>query len=509
MKKKIVTTALSIFMLSCFTIAQTTSEIYQLSNSQAAGSARYNGLSGAFGALGGDFTALGENAAAGAVFSHSNGSITFGYANKDYTTDYLGNSTISEFENLRLNQVGAIMVLKTAGVRKGGITKFSLGIAYNRENDYREEYSFGGNANNSIGDYFVSQANAATNNFGLEPSELSVNDGESLNSVYSSFADEFSSQQALLGFQGDVLGILDDGSYQSNIAAGSNQQINIINRGSSDKTTLNMSMELDKSIYLGANLNIHSLDYEKNLLYTETNTNADSSIREVNYDNSISTVGQGFSFGFGAIAKLGKQLRLGASYNSPRYLYLEDELIQSVQTINSEGVVQSVVPNISTLYPQYRINMPSIITGSAAIVFGKKGLISGQYSRQDFSEITYDYGDFAEDIAASDAVNQDIENTFGTVNTLKIGAEIKSKRWSLRGGFSNASSPYKDTSIQGDTNGYSLGAGYDWGKWKLDFAYGRTETDFNEALFENEAFNNSAAVNKLNQSFTSTLSVNF
>ena len=345
-------------MLSCFTIAQTTSEIYQLSNSQAAGSARYNGLSGAFGALGGDFTALGENAASGAVFSHSNGSITFGYSNNDYTTDYLGNSSVSEFENLRLNQLGAIMVLKTAGVKKGGITKFSLGIAYNRENDFREEYSFGGNATNTIGDYFVGQANAATSNFGLEPNELSVDatSGESLSSVYSSFANEFASQQALLGFQGDVLGILDDGSYQSNITGGTSQQVNIINRGNSDKTTLNMSMELDKSIYLGANLNIHSLDYEKNLFYTETNTSND--VRQVNYDTSISTVGQGLSFGFGAIAKLGNQLRLGASYNSPRYLFLEDELIQSVQTVNADGAVQSVIPNISTICLLYTSPSP-------------------------------------------------------------------------------------------------------------------------------------------------------
>ena len=72
-----------------------------------------------------------------------------------------------------------------------------------------------------------------------------------------------------------------------------------------------------------------------------------------------------------------------------------------------------------------------------------------------------------------------------------------------------ATSPYTDTSIQGETNGYSLGAGYDWGKWKLDFAYGKLVTDFNEALFENEAFSNSAAINKTQQNFTTTLSVNF
>lgn len=503
--KKLLISIPGILMLGSMAFAQTTSEIYQIARTQNTGSARYNGLSGAFGALGGDFTAISENAASSAVFNHSGGSVTFGYSNIDYETDYFGNTTLTNNENLNFNQIGAVMVLKNAANTRGGITKFSLGISYNKDKDFREEYFIEGSASNSIGDYFVSQANAAS----VDSADLLDATNFILADAYLNFYDDygFAGQQALLGFEGGIFGISDDDVYESVITGATNQEIQMVNRGESSKTTLNMAMELDKSIYLGANLNIHSLVYEKNMYYYESNNTGD--ISEVWFDNSLRTVGNGVSVGVGAIAKMGKQLRIGASYNSPTYMLLEDELFQYLQTTDADGGTTVVNPIVSIIYPQYSVTMPAIVTGSAAIVFGKKGLISAQYSRQNFSEITYDYGDSDLDNLQSDAINQDIQNTFGTVNTLRVGAELRNKRWTFRGGFSNATSPYKDNSIQGETNGYSLGAGYDWGKWKLDFSYGKIVTDYNEALFENDTFSNSAAVNQTNENFTTTFSVNF
>ena len=157
--KKLLITSLGVLMLSSLSTAQTTSEIYQLSRTQNLGSARYNALSGAFGALGGDLTAIAENPAASAVFLNSYGSFTLGYNRANFDASYFGNNITTQDNNLNFNQIGGVLVLKDNNSDGSGLSKLSLAVVYNQDNDYRESFTIRGNANNSIADFFVNQAN--------------------------------------------------------------------------------------------------------------------------------------------------------------------------------------------------------------------------------------------------------------------------------------------------------------------------------------------------------------
>jgi len=499
--KKIIITLLSAFALGGSSHAQSISEILQISQNQNLGTARFNGLSGAFGALGGDLTAISQNPAGSAVFLNSYGSLTLARGGGISRSSYLGTVTEKDDATFDFNQVGGVLILKnTSG---SGPSKIALGLTYDKTNDFRDEFQISGDATNSIADYFVGQAN------GIDVDNFNLRNNETLRQAYQSIGNDpnlgFSGQQGFLGFQGFLISDSSATTYTSEIIGNTTKQvIDIETGGSKGKVTFNVAAEFEKNIYLGANFNIHNLNYDKTVVFDEFNKNSSRNIDSATFINQIETNGSGISFDFGAITKLSDEVRVGLSYQTPVYYELEDSYSQQLSTFFSDGETQFVDPNTVIVLPIYEFRTPGTISGSIAYIIGKKGLLSAQYSRKDYSNIKY-----TSEGNAFDELNSIIKNTFQAINTFRIGGEYRYENWRFRGGLSKITSPYKNDRIIGDTNGFSLGTGYNLGKWKLDIAYNHVESDRVETLFENASFNNSATVNKKDDAVSMTLGVNF
>lgn len=504
--KKILFTALSIFVLSSPTFAQTTSEILQLSQNNALGTARFNGLSGAFGALGGDLTALTINPAGSAVFKNSYGSVTLEQNGSSSRSSFFGNNQRNNNANLNFNQIGAVLILKNTSGK--GPSKIALGLSYNKTNNFRNRIDFSGETNNSIANYFVDQAN------GLNTGAL-ITGNRSDTDAYLDLSDGPNgreNQRSYLGFQSiliDPVQNTDNNTlYQSNVNSANNfQNHSIESSGSSSKITFNLGLEASKNLQVGANLNFHNINRTQRISFAEQNDFTSNFAYEI----TERTFGSGFSIDLGGILKA-DNFRFGVSYQSPTWHELSNEVNEftnadfvNEQNINGEIVqFRDVDPNVTVEFEPYRFRTPGTISGSIAFIAGKKGLISAQYSRKDFSNTQFTSGG-----SVFNQLNATIENTFTTSETYRIGGEYRHENWRLRGGFSKVTSPYRDTRIAGDTDGFSLGTGYNWGKWKLDAAYNRTVTERREALFESENFNNFADVNQRISAVTLTLGVNF
>jgi predicted porin len=142
------------------------------------------------------------------------------------------------------------------------------------------------------------------------------------------------------------------------------------------------------------------------------------------------------------------------------------------------------------------------MTGSVAYILGKKGLISFDYTRKNYANMSFDTGDNQLDTALS----SDINNTFKVANTYKLGAELRHKNISFRGGYRIEESPYKNTNIANDLNGFSLGIGYNFGYTKIDLAYERTEQKRQQQFFESGTLD-SASINNKNSIISLTLSM--
>src|SRR5690606_18572846 len=136
----------------------------------------------------------------------------------------------------------------------------------------------------------------------------------------------------------------------------------------------------------------HFINYDKFTDLHETNSNAGSWVRDVRFQNALSTIGSGFSFQLGAIAKIDESLRAGLSYNSPTWYTISEETTQYLGTIRDEGgsnVSQIIDPYVVNVYPDYRLQTPSKITGSLAYIFGNQGLLSFDYSLKNYGNTKF------------------------------------------------------------------------------------------------------------------------
>lgn len=508
-----------IFLLSIgftFNVAQSQEipDAVRYSQDNLNGTARYRAMSGAFGALGGDLSSLNVNPAGSAIFSNNQLTVTLTYFNKKNDSDYFRTKTNASNNSFDLNQAGGVFVFKNQNTSSDW-KKFSIAINYENTTDFNNSvFSAGVNQNNSIANYFLSYAN---------PNSSINQGGFYLDNVKKFYYEEFNyeDQQAYLGITGNVIkpNLLEDDndSYNSNSVGGNYYQENIIeSTGYNGKVSFNASTVYNDKLIIGVNLNSHFTDYRQSTEFFERNDNNNASgIKYATFQNDLYTYGSGFSFQLGTIYKATKALRLGLAYESPTWYRLNDQLNQKLYTTGSNFIDFEAVgvdnypiisgqsntssdSDITIFYEPYNLQTPSKWTGSLAYIFGKKGLVSFDYSRKDYSTTTFKpKNDFT-------GANRQMSTILDVSNEFRLGAEYKIKEWSLRGGYRFEESPYKNKTTIGDLNSISGGIGYNFGAFRLDLAYSNTKRDSNEAFFT-QGFVDGSKINTTNNNVTMTL----
>lgn len=478
--------------------------LYSQDNIQ--GSARFRALSGAFGALGGDMSAVNLNPAGSAVFNRSHASFSMSWLNTDNDISYFNGRSSSSDNKFDIHQAGGVFVFANTKANSSW-KKFVISIAYDKTANHENEWYASGRNVNSIDNYFLAYGQ------GLRLDEISAFPGETISQAYAEIGSfyGFGHQQAFLGYESYILEPATDTDsntvYTSNIAPGTfNQQYTYNARGYNGKVSFNAAAQYEDRLYLGLNLNAHFINYDRFTYLRETNSNPGSSVTSVNFENNLFTTGNGFSFQLGAIFKLTKELRAGITYNSPTWFRIYEETTQSVSTFVDDmdgGFIANVYPNIINIFPDYKLRSPGKISGSLAYVFGEKGLLSFDYSRRNYSNIEFR----PENDPFFNAQNEIISNAFKAANTFRFGGEYKFKQISFRGGYRFEESPYEDDSFVGNLNGYSLGMGYNFGNMRLDFTFDQAKRTVNNSLYS-VGLTDAATLDSINSNFTLSLAFN-
>lgn len=490
------------------TFAQSIAEALNYSTSNTIGTARYRAMGGAFGALGGDLSAIGDNPASSAVFTKGTVSFSLSNDNLDNTTTFLGNSTSSSDTDLSLNQAGGVFIIDGAG--NSGWNKFSLGFNYDRIGNLDNQYRAIGTNTNSISSYFSDFAQ------GVPLDLLETLDGESVTDLYQFLGETegFGAQQALLGYQSFILDPLtnDPGNteyFVNTVGEAYEQEYLFASEGYSGKASFNIGAQYNDNLYVGLNLNSHFLDYNQSTVLFESNDAGPdeefTNVTDIRFENNLRTIGSGFSFQLGAISKVTDNLRVGITYDSPTWTTIDEETTQRITTtaVDDAGVFTTVVnPRVTNVYESYEIKSPGKYTGSAAYLFGKKGLISLDYSYKDYTALSFR----PESDAFFNAQNAAIDNLLQPVNALKLGGEIRAQEWSFRAGYRYEDSPFKDETTVSELTGYSAGVGYNFGNVKVDVAYDNFTQDRTTSLYST-GLTNSTTVASDNTSIIATLTI--
>ncbi|MBO6607672.1 OmpP1/FadL family transporter [Psychroserpens sp.] len=483
--------------------AQDISDILRYSQDEVQGTARFRALSGAFGALGGDMSAVSINPAGSAVFNESHASISLSSLNLDNDISFFNGRSATSDSRFDVNQAGAAFVFANRD-DSSSWRKFVLSIAYDKTANHDDQWFANGRNNNSIDSYFLAYAQ------GLRLDEIEALPGESLGQAYAEIGSffGFANQQAFLGYESFILepDEFTDGNtlYTSNIAPGTfDQAYSYVATGLNGKFSFNLAAQYEDKLYVGLNLNGHFINYERFTAFDEFNNNVGSLVTDVRFDNSLFTTGNGFSFQLGAILKVTKELRAGLSYQSPTWFTIFEETTQSIGTFVEDSVNGdfSVVinPNIVNVFPEYRLRTPGKITGSLAYVFDR-GLFSFDYTRRDYTNM--ELRPTSDPFFASQ--NQTMSNIFKAANTYRLGGEYKYKQFSFRGGYRFEESPYQDDNFYGDLTGYSVGLGYNFGTTRIDLTYDAAERTVNNQLFS-VGLTDAATVDTTNSNITLTV----
>ena len=386
------------------------------------GSARFTGMSGAFGAVGGDISSISINPAGIAMYNNSAFSGTFNSRETDITSTYYGNPLTTQDQFFNISHAGAVLVFDNTFNSEW--SKFALGFNYRITKDFN--------------DSFLSQGNsgvATFTNFPLEdsttPIDYNIADEQFFNTVY-------------------------------------NGEISELNIAFS-------AVHLNK-LYIGASFNTYDLNFSQRSTLTEFNNDGDGNVLDANFYQENITTGNGFSLNAGFIYKLHSSFRVGLSYQTPTWF---TDIIEITNITNNDGYfgdTEITVSNDNSIYNNtagnffpsqeliYKLKTPSKLTASAAFIIGRKGLISIDYINKSYQNIKLSNDNFVSE-------NQFFQNDLKNTHSVNVGSEWRMDRFSIRGGYRFEQSPNKNTMNSDDLKGYSFGGGYNFGVTKIDISY--------------------------------------
>jgi len=426
------------------------------------GTARYTGMAGSMGALGGDLSALYNNPGAIAIYRSSELSISPGFAINTNESTHLGTRTSDSRFNFNLGNLG--LVVSFPG-REGSKIKFGhFGINFNRVQEFHNNYTIRGiNSSSSLSDVFANQA------FGLTPQQ---------------FENElpFTSALAWETFLINPAGGANE--YVSEFPGGRLEQVKFIeSRGRLTQTDLSFGMNYDDKLFAGASIGLTGILYAEEGTYREfiEEDYANDQLENWTYLEDLETSGSGVNFNIGLIYKITNALRIGGAWHSPTYFYqMEDIWSTSLSTNFTLG--ESFSQNSPGGFNVYNLTTPSRYQASLAYIFGKKGMINIDFERVDYGRSELDPAN--DSPADFTLVNEQIRNQFAQSNNIRVGTEYRLLPLSLRAGFALYQSPFSNSTFAENTERMFFTAGF---RIKLS-SYAYFDMAIKHSRFENELF---------------------
>ena len=462
------------------------------------GNSRFTSMGGAFGALGGNLSAISTNPASGAVFelSRAGGSITL--ENNSMKSNYFNTNNETDRTNIHY-QGGMVYVFKNYG--SGNLKKFAFGINVQSTNSFSSDLLITGRGDQSIDNFFLN------NSLGLSISDLSVNSNESVTGVYRWLGNNYGyyAQQAFLGYQSYLLNYNDNDNNFYSLAKydnGVNITNEVFSRGFNNKISINLSGLVKDNFHFGFNVNIYEIDLTKDNIHYEDGFDEDSSVRYIDFRNYLYTRGGGLSLQLGMIYKL-RNIRIGVSYESPTWFKIEDELeqeieVQTIDKITNEIYTDIVDPSIINVY-EYNYKAPSKLTLSLASIIKNMFILSFDFDNQNYSSSKFG----TKNDETYKNLNLALKQNLTAVYNYRFGSEIRLNNLSIRGGFKHSNSPFNDSEIK--LNSKSFGIGFQFENSSLDVGFSSNNIKYNHQLFDS-GLTNSAEIN--NSQFRTVISYN-
>lgn len=462
--KKIFVIYWTLILLSWSATAQNDMDAFRFSQTNWLGTARFMGTSGAFSAIGGDFSTLSTNPAGIGLFKKSEISFT-----PIVITSFKTNSTykdeLATDKRIRysLTNFGTVFSIDLGKNNDNAKLKMlQFGFGYNRINDFNGSSFASGMDQNTLTTGFVDAAN------GTDFTDLS--------------------HDALSAWNTWLIDTLtgETDQYTSYLNGHRLQQSNYIKTsGGIDEMTFSMGANYADQLFMGITIGVPFIDYEQQTEYSEEDKNDEIGTfnKYTIYDN-LNTTGTGINAKIGVIYQPVNFMRIGVAFHSPTfYNNLKEKFERKIISEYDNDDFEDSYENLS----KYKLSTPLRLIGSLGFVIAKRAFINAEYEFADYSMATLYSSDVYLYRYNFNEENKVIGRNYGISHTVRVGGELTVTDFFLiRLGYAYSSSPYRDNINDGSSHNISGGIGFRGKHFFFDLAYAYRLMNDNYWFYESE-----------------------
>jgi hypothetical protein len=433
------------------------------------GSARITGLAGAGSVLGGDISATFLNPAGLGLFNRSQFIFTPGFSSNQTEGAAFGETNNDEANRFSITNLGVVINFNKGDLVPGDFRGGTLGITYNRTNNFKRNVLINGaNNNNSIIDGMLQQADS------FFPNEL--------NGI------------SQVGYDHYIINPdpNDETFYNSPVLGFPSQTEQIRNTGFTDQVNIAYGSNYKDKIYFGAGLGITSANYGNSRVFTEQFTN--QPLNSFSIDERLDVSGTGVNFNLGLIIRPTDAIRFGISYTTPTFydfneegdnVYVSDwnnyDVANFLDDNGNRLILEDTVLNrletaTDVFVSNFNLKTPARFNAGLAFFFNKSGFITMDVEHLNYANASISSVDF---FAGND--NSTIENVYNSVVNIRLGGEYRSDIFRLRLGYAKLGDPYQsnfdDVELDRSRQTISGGVGLNMGKYFLDLSVSNTQFD--------------------------------
>lgn len=496
MKRTIIALILGLPALS---YAQSAVDALQITQPDFKGTARFMSMGGAFTALGGDLTVLGQNPAGIGIYRSSDVGVTLdiNFQGTKTSPSFSGFASKQDQTKAYCNNFGYIGATNFDGPLK----TFNWGVSYGRVSSFDRIYSgYTVPTHNSLSNYVAAASNGI------------FADDMLFNGSYNPYKNPDLPWLSILSYSAMLINPTSTDTYVGLMQDGTmgDAQYSVREKGYVDEYNIAFGGNVENIIYWGLDFGITDIDYQRFAYYSESMADARIPVQGDRYadgdagfelNNRKHISGSGWNMKVGLIFRPINELRVGVAVHTPTWYKLSQGYDAEIDYsyYNPAGAPGRDNPLSGTKYSDiasfdWRLNAPWKLMFGVAGVIGNKAIVSLDYQYDAYGSMKvkrpyygpYDYVSGFED---DPGVCQDIKNYCQGASTIRLGLEYRvTPQFSLRAGYNYLTSYIKNQAADGnieiytsgtdpsytfDKHAYNItcGLGYRYKSWYIDAAY--------------------------------------
>lgn len=486
--KRYMTSALLAVACLSGAVAQTVYDGANIISKDLNGTARFVGMGGAMGALGGDISTIGTNPAGIGVYRSNDAMFSFGYSIADTESKYAGGKFDVNRNRWSLDNAGVVFSTKIGNLT--ALRYVNFGFNYHRSKSFNRNMMVAGD----LGGY--SQT--------FQMATMSDGITEQMWKSGNPFDHNGIGWLSALGYEGYLIspsiGADNKPDYKHYLSILGNKDFPYMKfrsreTGGVDQYDFNIAFNFNDRVYLGATLGAYDVNYKKYTLYDENFIDEHGASTGTGYslESFNKLTGSGFDFKLGVIVRPFEYspLRIGAAFHTPTFYKLTwatsakliSEVYKDGKLTKFDVDSYNYLSNRDMKF-EYQLTTPWTYNLSLGYTVGNSLALGAEYEYKDYSSSRY-YDVNGDKLSWE---SKESKLCMKGVNTIRLGVEYKViPEFALRAGYNHSTAIFKENAIKAlpnislatDTdfansqalNNFTLGVGYRGASFYADLAY--------------------------------------